>query len=386
MYNEGSPVGYIWSPTKTPRFSFFPPQKYPRQLPSSVDANPTSSDSENPVKAFYQKKLLLPYQDKNCSFQAGEEILSCAYTMYPQLLPYLNEIYQFDKATFKHSVYVADIAVKSFIKYAKVAKLSQKDFNQGVISLIIGGLLHDVGKLGLSDKTLEESWEMLYPERRRNHTSLSVSSNQSKNNVPKMDGRTDEERKRVHLHNVIGGYMVQMLLDKECPDMSTDLKHLISQMAFNHHESAFDTNHDSYARTKLRLERPINNLYYIYLRLADVAVAMTERRPNRNNQSLGITVVAEEIESMLSDKLLSHMFQTDKEDALSLIRQTFVQTILSSLAYDHDEVAGMPDTFDPMNIFGFNGNNRIQHGNKMESLISSVWDMWGPRLAKTMER
>jgi len=305
--------------------------------------------------------------------------LTAALHNYPYLFPYMQELAGFDKAVFKHSISVAEVAAQAFSKYALEAHVPKDVFEHAITTLALGGFIHDIGKAGLNRFGMFESLEDLRPEDYRGaHTKLLI---------PGQDRRSADERAIIHNHPIIGGYMVRNLCN-ELPipkHMASD----ISDFAFSHHEKPADLigTHNSYSRVSTLRKKYSAALLHTLLSLSDIAVSMREPRAYREFASLPLSAIFDELKKELSDDLITSIFgvQSNKD----LIREKMVGYVLSS-------VQGMDHmlTDRDYNIEGMRINGSEWHSVPIEKavliprLVSDVWNnpKYERRFLSTLEK
>jgi hypothetical protein len=179
--------------------------------------------------------------------------------------PFLKQLMKFysiqDPDTFMHSVLVAHTVME-------IGKtLGYDDF--ALTRLGVGGLLHDIGKLGIAD-SIDKSTEIVH---------YHDPQPQFEVNGDRIDTRPPEI-KAMHMdHPVIGGWLIKKIFSDKMPN--SDLKYYCS-FAFTHHE--FSDIHHSYPRSS----RQPPNLDMILLHLADSICAMREPRDYKKGKQTPI--------------------------------------------------------------------------------------------------
>ncbi len=195
---------------------------------------------------------------------------------YPYMVPYMQELAGFDPETFKHSICVAEIAARTFNQYAIRVGLPKDQLQMGLTTLALGGFLHDIGKTGIDQTSLEASENALHPEKLKRQKILLLGG----------DIRTADERALIHNHPTIGGYMIRKLCN-ELP-INKKLATNIYKFSFNHHEKPLDlaVDRSSYSRRSSDRNSSFDALLHTILSLSDIAVSMREPRLYRNYKSL----------------------------------------------------------------------------------------------------
>lgn len=295
---------------------------------------------------------------------------------YPYLFPYMQELAGFDKETFKHSICVAEIAARSFIKYANGCHppLSQDQTKRGIVTLSLGGFLHDIGKAGIERYSLEDSFKAVRPEEQRKIGTHII--------LPGQDSRTADERTIIHNHPIIGGYMLRTLFDSL--DIPKDISEDIFDFAFSHHEKPADliATHNSYSRLTLIRKNPKNALLHVFLTLSDIAVSMREPRSYRNNLSLPFGVIFDELNTELSNDLLNVIFGTIPH--IDTLRKKMIGYVMSSI-HETDTVLTQKE----YNMEGMRINGSEWHSTPAEkavlipALVKMVWN--NPRYERRLE-
>ncbi|MEK7079036.1 MAG: HD domain-containing protein, partial [Patescibacteria group bacterium] len=284
---------------------------------------------------------------------------------YPNLFPYMQELAGFDKETFKHSICVAETAVRSFIKYANGCRLPQDQVKRGIVTLSLGGFLHDMGKAGIERYSLEDSFKALRPEEQRSISAHII--------LPGQDTRTADERAVIHNHPTIGGYMLRNLFDSL--DIPKDIAEDVFDFAFSHHEKPADliATHNSYSRLSLIRKNPKDALLHVFLTLSDIAVSMREPRSYRNNSSLPYEVIFDELNTELSHDLLNAIFGTIPH--VDALRKKMIGYVMSSI-HEIDTVLTQKE-YDVEGIW-INGSEwhstPAEHAVLIPALVKKVWN------------
>jgi hypothetical protein len=304
----------------------------------------------------FERKVSFDLEPK---FEKPVKMLEGLFSAHEFLIPLSFQMAK-HKYEFWHMVMVP-IAYKGVIdKMSEVGDIESKThefLNSGVMT----SHLHDIGKFGIVEGSINKSLEVM------NFVDPDFVVSESQ-----LDGRPPEIRAAQHLHPLVGGYMVNYLIEKGLIPPEIGLK--IKSGVYSHHETYKDSFKPPYPRrlNGRRLEHMDRRqvLSNFLVMLTDVAVSMRSVRPYRN-QELDYGIIEKELSLYLQDDELLAYIQPLFNKDIGTIKAILQKNTISAVESIDDLIRDVPD----LSRIDWNGYAEVPEEIKFDNMISDVWNV-----------
>lgn len=239
----------------------------------------------------------------------------------------------------------------------------------------LSAFLHDIGKFGIDPSGIDQSLAI-----------VNYVSDAQKKARPDKDLRLAQIRATQNLHPLIGGYMINLMVEMGL--IPKELAKVIAASAFEHHENNSNEFKTSFPRPYRRLESPSRTFVDLLVQLADVAVGMREKRPYRDKLTFS-TIEAELNLYLQNQKLLKYIgliinFYNKDFEQINDLRKLLIREVLASVNSVDEAIREVPD----LSLIKWNESKVRSDINThllLERLIAEVWKSKQDRLSKAYE-
>lgn len=222
-----------------------------------------------------------------------------------------------------------------------------------------GAFLHDIGKLGVINKSIESSLRI-----------MDWVPNKFDKSESQTDGRVPEIRAIQHLHPLVGYEMIIQLIGNNLIPRERGME--IAEQILNHHKTdgIFKT---SYPNGKLILDGrdQIQVAGEFLTQIVDVGVAMLSDRPYRKRLSLEIIRI-ELAKYLDNEKLLNFIFPVFEISSINILRAQIYHQTLATLKQLEPFINS-----EPSKLVALISNYQSAISNEgidLQTLINQVWE------------
>lgn len=224
----------------------------------------------------------------------------------------------------------------------------------------LGAFLHDIGKPGVVDQSIEDSLRI-----------MDWVPGEFDRSESQTDNRPPEIRAIQHLHPLVGYGMIMQLIENNLIPRRKGME--IAEQILNHHrtDGVFKTSYPS-GNLVLDGRDQVQVAGEFLTQFVDVGAAMLSDRPNRKRLSLAI-IKTELAKYLGNNKLLNFIFPVFEISSISTLRaQIYDQTL--AILRELEPIINMVPSKESMFalICGYQsvvGNERID----LQALINQVW-------------